>query len=165
MSTSVKTLFAGLALTLSSTAFAQGPVSASATDNFVSTKTRAEVQAELAQAIAQNRIARNEADEQRLAFSGFVPTRTRAQVVAETQEAIAQNRIARNEADEQRLAFADFVPTKTRAQVMAETREAMRLGLIPRGDREVNNNPPTAEQLRMVADAGLRANAGRTVTQ
>jgi hypothetical protein len=166
MNTAVKTLLAGLALTtLSATAFADGPTDAIGIDRSAAVKTRAEVRAELAQAMAQNRVGLSEAEEQRLAFADFVPTKTRAQVVAETREAIAQGRVARNEADEQRLAFADFVPTKTRAQVVAETREAMRLGLIARSNHEANNNPPTAEQLRRVADAGLRANAGGTVSQ
>jgi hypothetical protein len=56
-------------------------------DNFVSTKTRAQVIAETRDAARSGLIARNEADEQRIAAFGFVSLKTRGQVVAETVEA------------------------------------------------------------------------------
>jgi hypothetical protein len=46
-------------------------------------------------------------------------------------------------------------PQVTRARVVAELREAQRLGLITVGEEDVPQ--PTAEQNRMIAEAGNRA--------
>jgi hypothetical protein len=56
-----------------------------------------------------------------------------------------------------------FMATKTRAQVLAEAREAQRLGLVAHG--EVSAPSATPEQLRMIADAGLRARGATAVAQ
>jgi hypothetical protein len=56
-------------------------------DNFVSMKTRAEVHAETLAAIRGGRIARNDADFERLAFDTKPSMLTRAQVLAEAAEA------------------------------------------------------------------------------
>lgn len=56
-------------------------------DNFVSMKTSAEVHAETLAAIRSGRIARNEADFERLAFDTKPSMLTRAQVLAESAEA------------------------------------------------------------------------------
>ncbi len=90
-----------------------------------------------------------------------VSTKTRAQVRAELEQAIAEKRLIRTEADEQRLAFAGFQSTKSRAQVAAETREAMRLDLIPRNESAYAAYAPTAEQLRLITEAGQRAAAAK----
>lgn len=49
----------------------------------------------------------------------------------------------------------------SRAQVVAELREAQRLGLITVGEGNVPT--PTAEQARLIAEAGARAAARETV--
>ncbi len=90
-----------------------------------------------------------------------VSTKTHAQVRAELEQAIADKTLIRTEADEQRLAFAGFKSTKSRAQVAAETREAMRLGLIPHNESAYADYAPTAEQLRLIAEAGQRAVAAK----
>lgn len=90
-------------------------------------------------------------------ISNFVSQKTRAEVRAELLQAVAEHRIARNDDDDQRLAFAGFVSTKSRAQVAAETREAARLGLISRNYTDYPFATPTAEQQRLVEQAGERA--------
>jgi hypothetical protein len=49
----------------------------------------------------------------------------------------------------------------SRAQVVAELREAQRLGLITVGEGDTPE--PTAEQARLIAQAGERAAASQTV--
>jgi Spy/CpxP family protein refolding chaperone len=90
------------ALTLAAaaaTAVAQEATPAPEIDNFVSTKSRTQVIAELLEAQRAGRIARNDFEEQRLAFADFKSTKTRAQVIAETREAIRLGLVARNEFD------------------------------------------------------------------
>jgi hypothetical protein len=58
---------------------------------------------------------------------------------------------------------AAFIATKTRAQVVAELRAAQRLGLVGHG--EANAPAATTEQLRQIADAGLRARSDTAVAQ
>ena len=50
--------------------------------NFVSQNTRAEVRAELPQAVADHRIAHNDVQEQLLEMARFTSTKSRAQVAA-----------------------------------------------------------------------------------
>ncbi len=90
-------------------------------------------------------------------ISSFVSQKTRAEVRAELLQAVAEHRIARTDLEEQKLVFAEFVSTKSRAQVVAETREAARLGLISRNDMDYPFAMPTAEQQRLVEQAGERA--------
>ena len=90
-------------------------------------------------------------------FSSFVSQKTRAEVRAELLQAVADHRIARNDLQEQRLEVAAFVSTKSRAQVVAETREAARLGLISLNAVDHPSAAPTAEQQRLVEQAGERA--------
>lgn len=58
---------------------------------------------------------------------------------------------------------AAFVATKTRTQVVAEAREARRLGLVGYGEASAPTATPA--QLRMIADAGLRARGDTAVAQ
>jgi Domain of unknown function (DUF4148) len=81
-------LTVGIALLGASSAFAQEATVAPEFQNFVSTKTRAEVIAETRAALRQGLIALNDADAARIAERGFRSVKTRAQVRAETREAI-----------------------------------------------------------------------------
>ena len=90
-------------------------------------------------------------------ISSFVSQMTRAEVRTELLQAVADHRIARTDVLEQRLEAAGFTSTKSRAQVAAETREAARLGLISRNDMDYALATPTAEQQRLVEQAGQRA--------
>jgi hypothetical protein len=76
-----------LAFVACAPAFAESPTTAPEIDNFVSTKSRAEVRAETLVAIDRGQIARNDADATRLAFADFAPSKTRIQVLAEAAEA------------------------------------------------------------------------------
>jgi hypothetical protein len=126
---------------------------------FVSAKTRAEVRAE---AIAARKAGLIAVGERTLApeLDRFVSTKTRAEVRA---EAIAARRAGLIAYGERSLAqdLDRFASTKTRAQVIAELREAQRLGLLPSRGEASEPIVPTAEQLRLIAEAGERAAAGR----
>lgn len=56
-------------------------------ENFVATKSRAEVRAGAMDAARHGQIARNDMDVERIASQGFQALKTRVQVVAETREA------------------------------------------------------------------------------
>lgn len=90
-------------------------------------------------------------------IDGFTSQKSRAEVHAELLAARAAGQMARNEYERQQLAVAGSVSVKTRAQVAAETLAAKRLGLIPSNDFEYATLAPTAEQLRIVSEAGQRA--------
>jgi hypothetical protein len=98
-------------------------------------------------------------------IGNFVSQKTRAEVRVELLQAVAEHRIAHNEAQEQRLQTVGFVSTKSRAQVVAETREASRLGLISRNDADYPMATPTAEQLRLVTQAGERARSTQVASR
>ncbi len=98
-------------------------------------------------------------------FSSFVSQKTRAEVRAELMQAVAHHGIARNDLQEQRMEVADFVSTKSRAQVVAETREAARLGLILRNDMDYPHAAPTAEQQRLIEQAGERARSAQVASR
>ena len=98
-------------------------------------------------------------------ISGFVSQQTRAEVRADLLQAVADHRIARTDVQEQRLEVAGFVSTKSRAQVAAETREAARLGLIPHNDADYLAATPTAEQQRLVEQAGQRASSTQVASR
>ena len=119
--------------------------------------TRAEVRAETVAAMRDNRIARNDADVERIAVSAWNgPARSRADVKARTRAAMAEHTIARNDAEFEwqiQSHDEDGMPMM-RAEVVAQTREAMRLGLIPHGELDVVATP---QQLQAVALAGQRA--------
>src|SRR5262249_48063648 len=119
-------------------------------EELIRTKSRAEVLAELEQAIASGEMPRGD--------NAFAPeewksTKTRAQVVAELTQAIAAGQLP--------VGDNAFVPeqwksTKTRAQVVAETREAARLGLLRSyGDQEPK--VASAKEEQQIRLAGLRA--------
>jgi Domain of unknown function (DUF4148) len=93
-------------------------------------------------------------------YSTFVSTKTRAEVRA---EAIAARQAGLIAYDDRGLPpdLERFVSTKTRAQVIAELRETQRLGLMPARGEASEPVVPTAEQLRLIAEAGERAAAGR----
>jgi Domain of unknown function (DUF4148) len=95
----VSTLVVAIAGFASAAAFAQEVTPAPEMSSFVSQKTRAEVRAELQQAIAAQRIARTDVQEQRLEVVGFVATKSRAQVAAETRAAARLGLISRNDID------------------------------------------------------------------
>lgn len=78
----------GLALLSSAAVMAQEITLAPEFDNFVSTKSRAQVVVETQEAARRGLIPHNDFDHQRLATQGFVAQKTRAQVRAETIEAI-----------------------------------------------------------------------------
>jgi Domain of unknown function (DUF4148) len=90
----------------------------------------------------------------------FVSTKSRAEVRAEAIAATRAGTTARSDGEIERELTAGFQSEKTRAQVVAETREARRLGLM---DYRYESEPvvATAEQLRLIAQAGERANAER----
>ena len=90
-------------------------------------------------------------------MSGFVSQKSRAEVRAELQQAVAGHRFARTDVQEQRLEVGGFASTKSRAQVVAETRETARLGLMLRNDMDYPHAAPSAEQQRLIAQAGERA--------
>lgn len=81
------TLIAVVAGLISATAFGQEATPAPELQRFVSTTSRAEVNAATAQATRAGLMARNDADIERIAGLGFVSQKTRAQVQAETNEA------------------------------------------------------------------------------
>jgi hypothetical protein len=85
---------------------------------------------------------------------------TRADVSAAAQVARMNHQLDIGEAG---LMPAPFVAMKTRAQVVAELRTAQRLGLVGHG--EVSAPSATPEQLRMIADAGLRARGDTAVAR
>ena len=94
----VSSSFAGVALTLAAgLAQAESPTAAPEIENFVSSKSRAEVRAQTLSAIQAEFAARNEADHQRLAIDTRPSTLTRAQVVAEAVEARRLGLIAHGE--------------------------------------------------------------------
>jgi hypothetical protein len=84
----LNTLLAAVALSFAAgAARAESPTIAPEIDGFVAQKTRAEVRSELAQALREGRVARNDFDKQRLALEPIGLGKSRAQVVAETREA------------------------------------------------------------------------------
>lgn len=84
----IKTSAAGVALALAAgLAQAESPTVAPEIENFVSSKSRAEVRAQTLGAIQAGFVVRNEADYQRLTLDTRPSTLTRAQVVAEAVEA------------------------------------------------------------------------------
>lgn len=85
---------------------------------------------------------------------------TRADVVAALNVARANGQLDVGEAG---LMPAAFKSMKTRGQVVAELREAQRLGLVGHG--ELSAPAASAEQLRQIADAGLRARGDAAVAQ
>jgi len=86
----MKTLITAIALTLTTlTSFAQEATPAPEFDNFVSTRTRAEVRAELMAAIASGRQLSQGEVTRAPEMERFVSTRTRAEVRAELAAAIA----------------------------------------------------------------------------
>ncbi len=87
---------------------------------FVSTKTRAEVMAELNQANAAGQIARGS---EFVEFNNVVSTKTRAQVQAELQKAYAEGQYANNRNNEF-VEFTQVASTRTRDEVRREAIEA-----------------------------------------
>jgi len=85
---------------------------------------------------------------------------TRADVTAAAQVARKNLMLDVGEAG---LMPAAAVAMKTRAQVVAELHEAQRLGLVGHG--EVSAPSATPPQLRLIADAGLRARGDAAVAQ
>ena len=80
---------------------------------------------------------------------------TRAQVIAELRDAQRFGQMIVGERDVPSDPRHQVAVTKTRAQVLAELREAQRLGLMNFGEGDVP--VATAEQERLIADAGRRA--------
>lgn len=125
----MKTLLTAVALTLSTFAsFAQEVTRAPEIDNFVSTRTRAEVLAELKIAMAGGHLHAQGEITRAPEFDTFVAARTRAQVKGELMAAIGRGeRLSQGEvtrAPEQDL----FVSTRTRAEVRNEVLAAMNRG-------------------------------------
>ncbi len=119
--------------------------------------TRAQVRAELMEAIKNGTLARTDADFERLADQrNAVSLRTRAEVREETLQAARANLIPRTDADIERIARAQDAIGEpvSRQQVVAELAEARRLGLLQTGDQYVFPTPRQAEQIRL---AGVRA--------
>ena len=79
---------------------------------------------------------------------------TRAQVVAELREAQRLGLVTVGE--DPYAVITQRASTKTRAEVVAELREAQRLDLVDVGG-EGDAPVATAEQERLIAEAGLRA--------
>lgn len=88
---------------------------------FVSTKTRAEVIAELNQARANGQVAANT---EVVEFNNFVSTKTRAQVLAELNQARTNGELANNS---EFVEFKNFASTRTRDEVRKEAIEAAKL--------------------------------------
>jgi hypothetical protein len=86
-STLLAVVTAAIAVFGAAASVAQEATDAPEVRHFAPTKTRAEVMAELRQAEREGRVARNEADVQRIADAGFRSQKSRAQVRAETEEA------------------------------------------------------------------------------
>ncbi len=116
-------------------------------------KTRAQVRAETAAAVAAGQIPRGEGTP--TAPQAFHSTGSRAAVRAQTLAAMAAGQIPRGEATP--ISSDVFVSTKTRAEVRAETRMAMRLGLIPHGEAPLRDATPS--QAELIRLAGERARA------
>lgn len=93
------------------------------------------------------------------AQGNFVSTKSRAEVRAEAIAAGVGSR-AGGDGELERQLTAGFKSEKTRVQVAAETREARRLGLME-NRYEAEPVMATAEQQRLIAQAGERANAQR----
>ena len=106
---------------------------------------RAQVNAEFAQARADGTLLRTEYDFNR-ADQSVRSVRTRADVVAEFAAAKAQPApVDHNSSLDANPFGADVyaASTRTRAEVKAETLEAIALGTIPRNDYEYNQNVAT----------------------
>jgi hypothetical protein len=86
--TLLNSLVAAAALLGTCAAIAQEATPAPEIDNFVSTKTRAAVIAEIQDAARRGLIARNDADAERIAAMGYRSVLPRAQVRAETAMAV-----------------------------------------------------------------------------
>lgn len=117
----MKTLITAIALTLTTlTSFAQEATPAPEFDNFVSTRTRAEVQAEVLAAIASGRhLSQGEAS-RAPEMERFVSTRTRAEVRAEVLTAIANGeRLSYGEASEYPAAVRNAERAFARSQAKA----------------------------------------------
>jgi len=113
-------------------------------------KTRAQVSAEAAAAVAAGTIPYGEVTRD---TSRFVSDKTLAESRAEAAAAVASNQIAYGEVT--RFADANVGPGRSRAAVRGETIEAMRLGLIPYGQIPVRT--ATAAELESIRLAGVRA--------
>lgn len=85
---------------------------------------------------------------------------TRADVTAAAQVARKNHMLDSGEAG---LMPTTFVASKTRMQVVAELQATQRLGLVGHG--EVSAPSATPEQLRLIADAGLRARGDTAVAR
>lgn len=90
-------------------------------------------------------------------LSSFVSQKPCAEVRTESLQAVADHRMAHNDEVNQRPAIARFIAAKSRAQVAAETLETVRLGLIRHNDVDAPFATPTAEQQRLIEQAGERA--------
>lgn len=142
--------------------------------------TRAEVKAELAEAVRTGNILAD--GETGLKLNQVNPSRypakpgqlgkTRAQVQAELADAIrtgdlvadAETGLRFNEINPSNYPAKPGVPGKSRAQVLAELGEAQRLGLLHFSDTEYPV-VVTAEQAEQIREAGLRAADGMKVGQ
>jgi Domain of unknown function (DUF4148) len=80
---------------------------------------------------------------------------SRAQVISELREAQRLGLMIVGERDVPADPRHQVAATKSRAQVIAELREAQRLGLLNFGEGDAP--VATAEQERLIADAGRRA--------
>jgi hypothetical protein len=87
-------------------------------DNFVATKTRAQVHAETVEAARNGLVARNDADVERIAALGFQAQKTRVQVLAETREAARLGLIAQGSQE-----GAPITPTAEQLRQIAEAGE------------------------------------------
>lgn len=111
-----------LMLSLAGAALAEAPYPDDS--KFVSTKTRAEVIAELAQARANGELPINEATYPDKAIASVASTKTRAEVIDELKQARANGELPINDASypDKTIAAAP-VSTKTRAQVVEELKQ------------------------------------------
>ncbi|RJF97323.1 DUF4148 domain-containing protein [Noviherbaspirillum saxi] len=98
--------------------------------NFVSTKTRAEVIAEMNQANANGQIARQT---EFVEFNNVASTKTRAEVRAELEKAQADGQYAGNRTPEF-FEFINVASTKTRDQVRQEALAAAQDKRVPAGE-------------------------------
>jgi len=111
-----------LMLSLAGAALAEAPYPEDT--KFVSTKTRAEVIAELAQARANGELPINDVSYPDKAMASAVSTKTRAEVIDELKQARANGELPINDATYPDKAIASApVSTKTRAQVVEELKQ------------------------------------------
>jgi hypothetical protein len=125
----MKTLITAVALTLTTFAsFAQEVTRAPEIENFVSTRTRAEVQAELKIAMAAGNLHAQGEITRAPEIEAFIAARTRAQVKDELMAALARGeRLSQGEIT-RAPELERFVSTRTRAEVRNEVLAAMGQG-------------------------------------